>query len=553
MKKSKSRKSYKHIYIKTASAFLAFYIAMMAVITYVHAENIRKNMQSEVYNQVNVFHNIIEEASRSLYDPKYTPNDIVNKIYQPMSGIMTNLALKNIYVRAGVCDKNEKLIVKSGNMMVFENYITDNNHDVLNKDTQKCISLDNYMSYNEINEFFQKTNLHYRNNVNVIGYSKDQIVIPKKIQIYTYGNEGFDDIVILAEKEFEPKNVEGLELKEYNRSSAYLYFERIGEIGEITPKMQERYSYCDEIAEHSINSFIKNGGRTGPIKDNIFKGTHSIILTIGRDYGYFGVVYYPLEVAISQLVSVYVYCFLFVLILTLILSNRLVYIFKKQQKLEQNRKELTNAIAHELKTPLGIIRNFSEGLKENINIDKNDYYLDVIVDETDKMDKMILEMLNLSKLEANAYKLNIESFSLAELTQREIEKYKNLYNDKNLNIIFNYSNDCEVIADKTAFEYVISNFISNAVKYTPNGLNIKIDIEKINNKNIFTIENQGEKIPNEKLSRIWDSFFKGDDSRERKDGGTGLGLAIVKKYLELHKAKYGCENTEDGVKFWFKI
>ena len=182
-----------------------------------------------------------------------------------------------------------------------------------------------------------------------------------------------------------------------------------------------------------------------------------------------------------------------------------------------------------------------------------DYYLDVIIDETEQMDKMVLEMLNLSKLEANAYKLKLEQFSLKDMVLKKIDRYKNILEEKQINISIKCNEDYKITADMTSFEQIISNFISNAINHTPVGKAIKINIENVKNDVLFSIENNGEHIPQDQISKIWDSFYKVDNSRERKNGGTGLGLAIAKNRLRLHNATYGCENIADGVRFWFSV
>ncbi|HAN20092.1 MAG: hypothetical protein A2Y15_05360 [Clostridiales bacterium GWF2_36_10] len=546
MKKSKS---YKNIIIKTTAAFLSFYFVMMAVITCVHADNVRKNMRYKTQFEINKMEEILDDATNYSYYksinsfPENTTESYeVFKLYQKLESVMINLAGENIYIRLTIYDNNNNIIAKSGNVLFFSgNYGYSHN---------KCIPLNEFMSRDEINELFSINNLWALETIQITGYDYDKYVIPEKIKVF---DDKHDDN-LYKEKIFNIKDNEGLIKTEYIKDYTTLYFERTDDNGPITDSMSKRYSYCDELARPSLEYWQTEGTFLNKQKkDNIIKGEYGYVLGKSLCYINYGYVYYPLEVALPQLIPIYILCFIFVLLLIFILSNKMVRVFYKQQKLEQNRKDLTNAIAYELKTPLGIIRSYSEGLKENINIDKKDYYLDVIVDETEKMDKMVIEMLNLSKLEANAYELKLETFSLVELTQKEIDKHKSLYNHKGLNIIFNYDNNHEVKADKKGFEYVISNFISNALKHTPNEMNIIINIENSNNKIVFSIENQGDKISEEKLPRIWDSFYKAVESRERKDGGTGLGLTIAKNYLVLHKAQYGCENTENGVKFWFKI
>lgn len=556
----KKNNSHLRIYIRTASVFLAFYLVMMIVITYLYSNDIRKNMQEKTNAGIQILDiNVMDYAQQYLENKangnkNVTSVNYIENLYQQMSNVMRNLATENIYIRANLYDGKDNFIAKTGNVLFFEDYISIGNGRL--PGSHKFIPLDEFMSQDQINKLFYGNNLWYNIVAKITGYETNSYVIPQKIQLYdSYGNEK-----VSIEKTFNHKNVNGLKLVEYPRDYAEADFERIGQSGIITQTMHDRYSYCDMLAKPSLDLFRKEGsGFSGPIKDNVFKGTQAGILMRGgfRDstscYMNYGIVYYPLEVAIPQLTSVYILCFIFVLILIILLSKRLTKIYKQQTQLENNRRDLTNAIAHELKTPLGIIRSYSEGLKEKIAEDKKDYYLDVIIDETEQMDKMVLEMLDLSKLEANAYKLHSEQFSLKDLVLKKIERYKNILEEKQININFVCDEDYKIIADITSFEQIISNFISNAINHTPVGKNIKISIESVKNDVLFSIENQGEHIPQDQMPKIWDSFYKVDNSRERKNGGTGLGLAIAKNHLRLHNAHYGCENTADGVRFWFSI
>ena len=227
------------------------------------------------------------------------------------------------------------------------------------------------------------------------------------------------------------------------------------------------------------------------------------------------------------------------------------YIYKKQRLLDEARVTLSNAIAHEMKTPLAIIKNSSECIKEDINPDKNKYYLDVITDETDKMNHMVINMLTYTKLSNSQYKLTKEMCLLDELADEVIRKFKALLDEKGIKIIME-SEDCKPVkCDSTFIKIVMDNFLSNALHYTQEGRSICIAVKKSGNKMRFSVMNEGQQIPKEDLDKVWDVFYRGDTSRKREGKSTGLGLAISRNILKLHKAKYGCENTSNGVLFYF--
>lgn len=257
--------------------------------------------------------------------------------------------------------------------------------------------------------------------------------------------------------------------------------------------------------------------------------------------------YYPLEHILPQLSVLYVSTFIIILILTLILSKGLYKTYEKQIQLERNRRELTSSIAHELKTPLGIIKSYGESIKENISESKKDYYLDVIIDETDRMDKLVLEMLDLSKLENNAYKLKNETFCINELFSKILKKNEKVLKDKKIKINYKSDEIYKIDGDYFRIEQVIDNLLSNAMYHAKENININIE------NRIVSIENDGEHISEDKINLIWDMFYKEDKSRERSERRSGIGLAIVKNILELHNMEFGVLNTEFGVKFWFKI
>ncbi|OBZ07792.1 cell wall metabolism sensor histidine kinase WalK [Bacillus sp. FJAT-26390] len=231
---------------------------------------------------------------------------------------------------------------------------------------------------------------------------------------------------------------------------------------------------------------------------------------------------------------------------------------EEKRRSEQLRKELIANISHELKTPLGIVKGFAEGLQDGVASDKSERYLALIVNETDRMNALIMDMLELSKFEAKAIQLQPRSLALASLIQRVSDAFSQQLEMKQLQLRINADKEEEeellVRADPRRLEQVILNFMSNAIRHAVVNSAITIGIQRTAPGKITTvIENIGPPIPEEDISRVWDHFYRAERSRDRKSGGTGLGLAITKHILELHGSEYGVENTKQGVAFSFTL
>jgi signal transduction histidine kinase len=218
---------------------------------------------------------------------------------------------------------------------------------------------------------------------------------------------------------------------------------------------------------------------------------------------------------------------------------------------EQTRRRMVSNITHELKTPLAVISSYAEGLKEGIAADKQEHYLEVILEETRRMDGMVLEMLDLSRLEAGKVKLATDNFSLLELTTRIVEKLNFLIAQKELKVEYVWPSDFEITADEGRIAQAVTNLVSNAIKYSPQGGTIAITVTKSKDKVLFNIENQCEPMTQEVLDKVWDSFYRTDESRTEK--GTGLGLPITKAIVTLHGGTCHVHNTKTGVEFGFYL
>ncbi len=222
---------------------------------------------------------------------------------------------------------------------------------------------------------------------------------------------------------------------------------------------------------------------------------------------------------------------------------------------EKNRRQMTSSIAHELKTPLAIIHSYAEGLQEKIAEEKREQYLDTILSETERMDAMVMEMLDLSRLEAGKVTLNRTEFSLSELTRAVYDVFSSLAEEKQLQVELSLAGNSTVLADEARMEQVLRNFLSNAIRYTPEGGTVRIQIQSLHrsrrNAVVFRVENSGHRFSEQELEKLWDTFYQADPSRSSK--GTGLGLAICKNIISLHGGICSAKNTALGVEFSFVL
>ena len=230
------------------------------------------------------------------------------------------------------------------------------------------------------------------------------------------------------------------------------------------------------------------------------------------------------------------------------------------KQIDEMRKSFISDVSHELKTPIALIQGYSEGLLENVNSDEENrkFYAEVILDETNKMDKLVKQLLELMKLEYGKREFNNREFDIVELEKAVIQKSKLLLEEKKVKVILDTSKEIKVFADDFYIEQVITNYLTNAIKNVKEidgEKYIKIENENLTESNVIRIKvfNTGENISEENLERIWKRFYKVDESRNRSQGGTGIGLAFVKAIMTNYNMKYGVINCEKGIEFYFEL
>lgn len=222
------------------------------------------------------------------------------------------------------------------------------------------------------------------------------------------------------------------------------------------------------------------------------------------------------------------------------------------KEVEEMRKQFIAAVSHEFKTPIGVIKSYADGIKYDIadNEDERKRYIDVILDESDRMAGMVKDLVQLMKMELNEYKIEKESIILSEYLLEIQNRYKGMTKDSNVSLAVEEAPSIEVLMDISRITQVIDNFVSNAINNIPKGGSITIWTEEVHKGIRINVKNTGSHINEDKLPYIWDSFYKIDKSRNRDMSGSGLGLSIVKGIMEAHGGKYGAENTDDGIIFF---
>lgn len=232
---------------------------------------------------------------------------------------------------------------------------------------------------------------------------------------------------------------------------------------------------------------------------------------------------------------------------------------KEKSKIDEMRTQFISDVSHELKTPIALIQGYAEGLVENVNNDDESrkYYAEVILDEADKMDKLVKQLLELMKLEYGKREMNNKELDIVALVDQVIKKCDMMSKEENIDIQFKNEEPIIVFADDFYIEQVITNYITNAIKYSDQIEDkhyIKVDItEELNGYARISVYNTGKNLTDDEMKRIWGRFIKLDASRNRESGGTGIGLSFVKAIMNNYGNRIGVQNREYGVEFYFEL
>ncbi|MCI5722853.1 MAG: HAMP domain-containing histidine kinase [Erysipelotrichaceae bacterium] len=223
------------------------------------------------------------------------------------------------------------------------------------------------------------------------------------------------------------------------------------------------------------------------------------------------------------------------------------------QKADKAKRDLIANVSHDLRTPLTMITGYGEMMKD-LPEEKTDENIQVIIDESKRLNALVNDLLDLSKLQEKKIHLSKERFDLTELIQSQLQKYDVYHLQEGYTIDVNLVKNTYIEADKGRIEQVFNNFMTNAIHYSGDQKHIVITQKVEDNNVIVSIQDFGDGIDDKDIEKIWDRYYKVDKEHARASSGSGIGLSIVKEILELHGAQYGVTSKlHEGSTFWFKF
>ena len=238
------------------------------------------------------------------------------------------------------------------------------------------------------------------------------------------------------------------------------------------------------------------------------------------------------------------------------LADTLNYLKSEVSKTDQYRRDLMANVSHDLKTPLTMIKAYAEMVRDITYKDKKkrEDNLNVIIEETDRLNILVGDILTLSKLQANSDDIVIESFDLCKEIESILKKFEYLKETEGYIIELVAPKEVNVNADKNKINQVIYNLLNNAINYTGKDKKVILKITDNNNQYLIEIIDSGKGIDDVDIEHIWDKYYKNDKNHKRNIVGTGLGLSIVKEILVKHNFKYGVKSEKNkGTTFYFEI
>lgn len=223
---------------------------------------------------------------------------------------------------------------------------------------------------------------------------------------------------------------------------------------------------------------------------------------------------------------------------------------------EDMRRDLIANVSHDLKTPLTMIRGYAETIKDltGDNKQKRDQQLDIIIEESDRLNALVNDILNLSKYQSGQIALDYSNIDLNVMITNTLEQYTLLEDNQGYSFRYESTKPAMVRIDPLRMKQVLYNIMNNAINHTGDDKIVMIRLIDKGSRYRVEIQDTGQGIPKDELSRIWDRYYKLDKSGKRRVAGTGIGLSIVKGILSAHEALFGVESEpQKGATFWFEL
>ncbi len=547
--KKKLLKQKRKLFVTVALCLFALSIIVFSVFSVIIYNNEKELIKSETGNITNDLFRYSNNWSGDGFG--------INNLFFPF--------VENENVDIRITDENDNLIASNHNALptTFTNETKE--------EIYGCIIFDNFRKsmtdeqYNTIIDYSSKeptADGKYYLLVCTEFYESSGVLYPKTIEIVQSeeSNDWYAQDEVIEHFELDP--VLGNNATQYKAPGDMRNiipfdfvmgkYEHNNVIDEITPHLEKHlndyiYSYYPPVEYtklHYIKPFTYIYYTTGSIsfspyeyeENSEFSENEETLITYNVTFAQrFNV----LESCFDTILMILIYIIVVFIVVGIIISAILWKSLRKQIEQENRLRTVTNAMAHELKTPLFITGGYAESLMENINNDKRVHYAKVINEQTVSMNELVAKMLDYSKLDSANFTLRLETFSLTELTKEILDSY----------IIYDIHLECEkdvsITADKRLIKSVIENFIENAIKYTTDINDITVSISD----KCFAVSNPCEPVTKNDINNMWQPYHREADHSDKK--GHGLGLAIVKNILDLHKFKHNATYSDDKITFKF--
>lgn len=224
-----------------------------------------------------------------------------------------------------------------------------------------------------------------------------------------------------------------------------------------------------------------------------------------------------------------------------------------ERKLDKTRKTFVANVSHELKTPISIIQGYAEGMKYGIGCDSTEEFCDIIIDEANKMNALVVKLMEYLQYGSGGYTPKFASFNISELIRDCIAKRQIQIDEGKISVEADFDESFIGYGDTELIRNILNNYLSNALSHIDYDKKLIIKAETNGQSYRVSVYNSGKPIPGTDIENIWQSFYRADKSHSRKEGRFGLGLSIVATLQEIHGEKYGVINGDKGVEFWFDI
>lgn len=553
------RRNYWSFFWRVGAGFLAFWLAVMAGFTLLLGWQTAQEMRTVMMENLKYFYNDWLQGQLQWYEVGQLSGDLEGSMDHPFA----NDKYLDYYVGSTITETavlsadNEILQDDTGWLRAIEEDWQERidageevpTYEVVMAGQPKRV-YEAIMQWN--NDDLWEANIF--GSVTVDGWLVDNKIYPKTIRVEYrgYNEDGTRKDVQpeneTVECEYDAQQFAGVELQTFRVDHATMpgnpdtpFEEQIDSVSNPRRMVLHEWVTTPQQGTGSYQESVK------PWLVTMYR--HRVVQTAAAPEGYLVAQYasegYPIKECLPILKPVYGFSFALAVLFSAILAFALLRVWRKQERVEQARRDTTAALAHELKTPLSVLSATAELLSNDMAQDKRAHYLEVIRQQAARMDGSVRQMLELSRLEAGAKALRREQFTLSTLAQERLDAA--IPPDTNLHTEVTVSGTDEVDADRALLARALDAILENAVQHTAPGGSIFVRMEN----GVCAVVNTGAPIPADALPRLWEAYYQADASRAAE--GNGLGLSIAKTVFDLHGFAYGAENTDEGPRFWFRF